>query len=70
MENFNRKNIDEFLEIHQICQYFHRQNFCAMQYSNSTLQGVVRPFGVRAFTKNPVSRLGIVLSVIFVSLYI
>ena len=27
MENFDRENIDELLEIHQICQYFPRQIF-------------------------------------------
>ena len=27
MENFDRENIDELLEIHQIRQYFPRQNF-------------------------------------------
>ena len=27
MENFDRENIDKLLEIHQICQYFPRQNF-------------------------------------------
>ena len=27
MENFDRENIDELLEIRQICQYFPRQKF-------------------------------------------
>ena len=27
MENFDRENIDKLLEIHQIRQYFPRQNF-------------------------------------------
>ena len=27
MENFHRENIDELLEIHQICQYFPCQKF-------------------------------------------
>ena len=29
MENFDRENIDELLEIHQIRQYFPRQNFAS-----------------------------------------
>ena len=30
MENFDRENIDELLEICQICQYFPRSKFCAV----------------------------------------
>ena len=35
MENFDRKNIDELLEIHQIRQYFPPSKFCAIWYINS-----------------------------------
>ena len=32
MENFDRKNIDELLEIRQIRQYFPPSKFCAVRY--------------------------------------
>ena len=32
MENFDRENIDELLEIRQICQYFPPSKICAVQY--------------------------------------
>ena len=32
MENFDRENIDELLEICQIRQYFPPSKFCAVQY--------------------------------------
>ena len=32
MENFDRENIDELLEIRQIRQYFPLSKFCAVQY--------------------------------------
>ena len=30
MENFERENIDELLEIHQIRQYFPQSKFCTV----------------------------------------
>ena len=32
MENFDRENIDELLEIRQIRQYFPPSKFCTIQY--------------------------------------
>ena len=32
MENFDRENIDELLEIRQIRQYFPPSKFCAVRY--------------------------------------
>ena len=32
LENFDRENIDELLEIRQICQYFPPSKFCAVRY--------------------------------------
>ena len=32
MENFDRENIDELLEIHQIHQYFPPSKFCSVRY--------------------------------------
>ena len=32
MENFDRENIDELLEIRQICQYVPPSKFCAVWY--------------------------------------
>ena len=32
MENFDRENIDELLEIRQIRQYFPPSKFCAIRY--------------------------------------
>ena len=32
MENFDRENIDELLEICQICQYFPPSKFCTVRY--------------------------------------
>ena len=34
MENFDRENIDELLEIRQIRQYFPPSKLCAVQYSS------------------------------------
>ena len=35
MENFDRENIDELLEIRQIRQYFPLSKICAVRYSNN-----------------------------------
>ena len=47
MENFDGKNIEEMLEIHQICQYFPFQNFVPYMiatYINSVLMsGFILP---------------------------
>ena len=32
MKNFDRENIEELLEIHQICQYFPPSKFCTVRY--------------------------------------
>ena len=37
MENFDRENIDELLEIHQIRQYFPPSKFCAVWYLGSNI---------------------------------
>ena len=39
MENFDRENIDELLEIRQIRQYFPLSKICAVQYPNSFSSG-------------------------------
>ena len=37
MENFDRENIDELLEIHQIRQYFPPSKICAVRYITCAL---------------------------------
>ena len=32
MKNFDKENIDELLEIRQVCQYFPHQKICAIRY--------------------------------------
>ena len=45
MENFDRKNIDELLEIRQICQYFPRKKFAPY---GKTLKSSHYPFNLES----------------------
>ena len=42
MENFDRENIDEWLEIRQIRQYLSRSKFCAVQYFKMVFLNIYR----------------------------
>ena len=44
MENFDRENIDELLEIRQIRQCFPPSKFCAIQYVAESVRSVKEIF--------------------------
>ena len=44
MENFDRENIDELLEIRQIRQYFPPSKFCTIQYIYQRVTVKATPF--------------------------
>ena len=47
MENFDRENIDELLEIRQIHQYFSPSKICAVRYFSATHDDKINDCGFK-----------------------